>query len=187
LKKVVLPNRLTPEGAGKMKGKSNFTSDSLDEMVERSEAFVKSTLEEGKSLGPHLYIHLRNTLLVLPYKDPDYRKEIFLKQLAIAQILIARKAGTFLGASSSSEAWVSMGKNAMTLHSVMKPSQDPDRIESVLLQVWGSDGKAVFRGYELLREGSKKKLGKLLMTNENNSFTIKSWIDPAFRIIRPEN
>jgi hypothetical protein len=78
-----------------------------------------------------------------------------------------------------------MGKNAMPLHSVMKPSQDPDRIEAVLLQVWGSDGKAVFRGYELLREGSKKKLGKLLMTNENNNFQVKTWLDQAFGPISP--
>jgi hypothetical protein len=76
---------------------------------------------------------------------------------------------------------LSMGKNLSPLHTVMPPSQDPDRKEAVLLQVWGPNGKAVFRGYELLREGHKKRLGKLLMTNENNNFQVKTWLDSAFR------
>lgn len=161
-------------------------SRSMDDLVLISEKFVKSTFDEGKNLGPILYIQLRNTLVVLPFKHRDNRKEILLKQLAIAQILVARKSGTFLFASSSSEAWVSMGKNLSPIHTVMPPSQDPDRKEAVLLQVWGPDGKAIFRGYELIREGNKKRLGKLLMTTENNNFQVKTWLDPAFDPIKPE-
>lgn len=153
----------------------------LKELVETTEQILKKTLDEGKSLGPLIFIHLRGTLLALPYKDPDYRKENLLKQMAILQISQARKKGTFLGASSASEAWMSMGKNLNPIYSVMRPIQDPDRIEAVLVQVWGTNGKAVVRGYELIREGQRKKLGKLLMTNEQNKFTIKSWLDPAFR------
>lgn len=155
-------------------------SSSMDRLVEISEKFIKSTLEEGKTLGPILYIQLHDTLVVLPFKHRDHHKEFLFKQVAIAQIQAARKSGTFIFASSSSEAWVSMGKNLSPIHHVMPPSQDPDRKEAVLLQVWGPEGNAVFRGYELLREGDKKKLGKLLMTNENNNFQVKTWLDPAF-------
>lgn len=152
----------------------------MQKLVEMTEGFLTKTFDEGKSLGPFLYVQLCNTLLVLPFKDSDDRKETFLKQLAIAHILHARKKGIFLGASSLSEAWVSRGKNSGLLYKVMRPSQDPDRIEAVLLQVWGPDGKAVFRGYELVRDGNKKRLGKIFITNENNGYTIKSWLDPAF-------
>ncbi len=164
-----------------MSHSDHATPRSMDSLVEISEKFIKSTFEDGKTLGPVLYIQLRGTLVVLPFKHSDHHKEFLLKQLAIAQIQAARQSGTFLFASSSSEAWVSMGKNLSPIHTVLRPSQDPDRREAVLLQVWGPEGNAVFRGYELLREGTKKKLGKLLMTNENNNFKVKTWLDPAFR------
>ncbi|MCG3204306.1 MAG: hypothetical protein KCHDKBKB_01021 [Elusimicrobia bacterium] len=152
----------------------------MNRLVAISEDFIKSIFNDGKSLGPMLYIQLRETLVVLPYKHHDLQQEALLKQLAIAQIRAARTAGSFLFASSSSEAWVSMGKNLSPIHTVLRPSQDPDRKEAVLLQVWGPDGNAVFRGYELLRDGDKRKLGKLLMTNENNTFQVRTWLDPAF-------
>lgn len=152
----------------------------IQDLVNHAEDVLKSMMAAGISLGSDLFVHLRDGLVVLPFKDSDETKEILLKRLAMGIVMKARKSGAFLGASSLSEAWMSTGgKHIGSLYRVMKPSQDPDRIETVILQVWGPDGKLAMRVYELVRNGTNKSLGRLMMTNDG--FEVRTWLDPAFR------
>jgi len=152
----------------------------IQDLVNLAEDVIKSRMAAGKSLGSDLLVHLRDGLVVLPFKDSDETKEIQLKRLAVGIVIKARNCGAFLGASSLCEAWMSTGgKHLGSLYRVMKPSQDPDRVETIIVQVWGPDGKLVMRVYELVRNGDKKSLGRLMMTNDG--FDVQTWLDPAFR------
>ena len=152
----------------------------LKELADREEQYMHARLNEGKSVGPIIFIHFGNTSFVLPFKDPDENREAYMKSVAISGIQEARKKRTFSHATTFSEAWVSMGKHLGTLSKVMRASQDPDRIEAVVMQTWNADGKNILRIYRLVRDGDKTAIGDLLLSNEQG-FETESWLDPAFR------
>lgn len=152
----------------------------LKELADREEQYMRARLNEGKSVGPMIFIHFGNTIFALPFKDPDENREAYMKNVAISGIREARKKRTFSHATTFSEAWVSTGKHLGPLSKVMRASQDPDRIEAVVMQTWIADGKNILRIYRLVRDGDKTAMGDLLLSNEQG-FETESWLDPAFR------
>ena len=94
--------------------------------------------------------------------------------IIISMVKAARKIGTFDGLVMVSEAWMATQTNP-DLIGVLRPAQDPDRIEIVVAWAYGDDGSRQMETAKILRDGKQR-----LDTPEVAPDEVHSWLDDAF-------
>ena len=131
-------------------------------------------IADGVEVRGMVLLHSKtNGLLVIPYKDDSMPVDIQ-QDIIISMVKAARKIGTFDGLVMVSEAWMATQTNP-DLIGVLRPAQDPDRIEIVVAWAYGDDGSRQMETAKILRDGKQR-----LDTPEVAPDEVHSWLDDAF-------
>lgn len=148
-------------------------------IVEIARDFCAMLLERDGGFPAQIHVHLTDgTSTTFPYKTGDVPAGV--EQAAISAVIrIMHGTGVFAGAVMMSEAWMSQGeaKNA-ALAQVLRPSQDPDRKEVVVVQVLAANGDTDAGFWNIDRSSGKPRLGERIETKYDRH---ESWL---FDVIR---
>lgn len=150
-----------------------------EEILDRADRTTCEMFAETGGLpDPRAWIYTTGQVTSIPFKPKNPQAEARLKAMACAFIFASRKAGVFEGAVTVAEAWMALGRTRQPL---LPPSQDPDRIEVVVLLAYGDDGRALGRARRIITQCGRRRLGDPVSIFQQTGMRYESWLDAAFK------
>lgn len=157
-----------------------------EEIMTRSLGFIDSMLEARGEISPMVYVHHDGqTITACPFKNQDEATEQHLKLVAVCLIKAARMVGVLDYVVQISEAWVSMFNptDGEMIAGLMRPSEDPDRIECIIIEVRMPNGASLFDAFRMVRDGQTVRRDRASLINALGG-QWQSWLDDAFEALR---